>query len=725
MIKYYITILLIAVFVNLGFSQEILTGLSVNPEIKKAQKDEGFQLLQKSFKSSKIETPTPLQLPFFEDFKQESIYPTPSKWMDNYVYINKDFSLFPPSWGVATFDAINEYGNIYSNANSLQFFADQLSSKPIRLDSIFNPAPVALSPADSVYLSFYYQPQGVGNDPQKQDSLVLDFGFYTGNFVFDRIDSILVPVDIYGVDTIFPGDILITPCDWNWGIRILDTLYASDTIMLPCDSVFIPETKWEHVWSSRGMTLDSFLLENDSFYFRQVMIPIKDSVYFRKDFQFRFFNFASISNENLQSWQSNCDYWNVDYIVLDRNRSREDTTHKDITFVGRAESFLKNYESMPAYQYEFDPINRPIKRSLKMYISNLDNGNQTANYSFKVFNDAGNSDTTMSWDGGSGDLQPFNQYGYSAIPAFAFPPVRSSFKIPGNRDSIYFDIKHYIDGDPQLGLGDTLTFRQEFKNYYAYDDGSPEFGYGLTPAGSQLAYRFELSKRDTLRAIDFYFNKTLTGANVQFFNLVVWDDLNDGPGNIIYFQEREKPAFASGLYNFYRYQLDSAVPVQGVFYVGWVQLTSKNMNVGFDANNDASNNIYFNVTGNEWEKSNYKGSLMIRPVLGKKLFPEESLPLKSSMDLFRIAPNPSYDGMINLKFLSYPGYTNDVEFVDLEEEVLQKMEVYVFNLMGQKVYQNRYTPSINLSNLPDGIYIVRIFDQVNNTAMSQKLLIRK
>jgi len=98
---------------------------------------------------------------------------------------------------------------------------------------------------------------------------------------------------------------------------------------------------------------------------------------------------------------------------------------------------------------------------------------------------------------------------------------------------------------------------------------------------------------------------------------------------------------------------------------------------------------------------------------------------KSSMDLFRIAPNPSYDGIINLKFLTYPGYTNAVEFIELEDEVLQQMEVFVFNLMGQKVYQNRYSSSINLSNLPDGIYIVRILDQVNNTAMSQKLLIRK
>jgi len=703
-------------------AQEILLGLADNPVIKKAQADANVVQVQKIFKSAKFEIPDPLPLPFFEDFKQQSFYPNPAKWMNNFVFINQDFSLFPPSWGAATFDAIDQNGNLYGDANTLQFQADQLSSLPIRLDSIFDSAPQALTPSDSVYFSFYYQPQGIGNDPQSQDSLVLEFGFYTGNFVFDRIDSIAVPVELYGADTIFPGDTLISPCDPNWGTRILDTLYVGDTVILPCDSIFIPETQWHHQWSSKGMTLDSFRIINDSFYFRQVMIPVLDTNYFRNDFQFRFFNYASISNDNLQSWQSNCDYWNVDYIMLDRNRSRKDTTHKDITFVGRAESFLKDYQSMPACQYLDDPIGAK-KLGLTMYISNLDNGNQTADYSFKVYNDIGHIDTTMSWNGGSGDLQPFNQGGYSAIPPFAFPPVRSFFKIPGNRDSIYFDIRHYLVGDGQLG--DTISFRQKFYNYYAYDDGSPEFGYGLTPAGSQLAYKFVLSRRDTLRAVDFYFNKTLSEANAQFFNLAIWNDLDGTPGDIVYLQEREKPVFQDTRYNFYTYYLDSAVPLQGTFYVGWVQLTSKNMNVGFDANHDASNNIYFNVTGNDWERSNFKGALMIRPVLGKKLLDDETAPLKATMDLFRVAPNPSYDGLISLKFLTYPGYTTAVEFVQLEDEVLQKMEIYVFNLMGQKVYQNKYTPTINLSDLNYGIYLVRIVDRVNNTAMTQKLLIRK
>ncbi len=721
MIRYFFSILFFFLIIGEIPAQEFLTGLSENPVLKKTQEAPVSPLEKKQLKSSKFEIPKSLSLPFFDDFKQKSVYPDTSRWMDSYVYVNQDVPLFAPSWGAVTFDAVNQFGDIYRNANSLQFAADQLTSKPIRLDSIFNPQPQALTPADSVYLSFYYQPQGVGNDPQPQDSLVLQFGYYTGEFIFDRVDSTAFPVDIYGVDTIFPGDTLFTPCDPNWGFRVLDTLYAGDTVVLPCDSVFVPETTWQHAWSSKGMTLDTFRLQNDTFYFQQVFVPIVDTNLFRNDFQFRFFNYASISTENLQSWQSNCDYWNVDYIVLDRNRSREETTHQDITFVGRAPSFLGRYQSMPFYQYSNDPVNE-LKLGIRNYISNLDDGNQTAVYGYNVYNDLGGLE--FGWDGGSGDLVPFNEGGYSTIPPFAVPAVNGVFPPFGDRDSIYFDIVHHLVGDQALGLSDTISFRQEFYNYYAYDDGTPEFGYGLTPAGAQLAYAFNLNRRDTLRAVKFYFNKTLTGANVQFFNLVIWNDLDGVPGDIVYMQEREKPAFADSLYQFYTYHLDTALPVLGTFYVGWSQLTSHNLNVGFDANNNARNQIFYNVTGNEWQKSSFNGSLMIRPVVGKRIIEDEPQEAKGSMDLFRIAPNPSSNGIISLKFMQYPGHSLYPQNITLEEEVLQQMEILVFNMMGQQVYRGSYTPQINLSLLNDGIYVVRIIDRVNNASMSQKLLIR-
>ena len=716
---FFISILISLLAVNLP-GQEILTGLPVNPAVKQASPQQQKAFEQNFLKSSKLEIPQPVRLPFFDDFKQPGIFPDTARWMNNDVYINSDFPLFPPSWGAATFDAIDSKGNIYGNANPLQFKADQLISRPIRLDSIFSPSAKALSPADSIYLSFYYQPQGIGNDPQPQDSLVLHFGYYTGNTTYSRIDSITVPVDIYDVDTIFPGDTLFSPCDFSWGMRILDTLYRGDMVTLPCDSVFVPETYWQPVWGVPGNTLEEFRAANDSQYFKQIFIPIIDSLWFRNDFQFRLMNYASIASDNLQSWQSNCDYWNVDYIVLDRNRSRLDSTHRDVTFSQRAPSFLKEFTSMPFYQYSNNP-GEAMGTAFEMFISNLDNGNQTVQYMYEVFNDLGQRE--FDYDGGSGDLQPYNVSGFSDYSNFANPSVKGEYAPFGNRDSIYFDIRHYLQGDPELGLGDTMTFRQKLYDYYAYDDGSAEFGYGLTPAGAQLAYQFKLYQRDTLRAVDFYFNKTLKGANQQFFTLAVWNDLNGQPGDIIYAKERRKPQFTDSLYQFYRVPLDEALPVQGTIYVGWIQNTPHNLNVGFDATNDVSRHIFYNTTGT-WARSSYKGALMIRPVLGK---PPVTQPKSksTSIELFRLAPNPSYDGQISIKFLNYPGHTNEPEFVVPQEEELSQIKVLVYNLMGQRVYDGQYQSTINLSHLHNGIYIVRIIDPAKGHDMSEKLQIFK
>jgi hypothetical protein len=717
-----ITGLLLSAFFGV-IAQEVLTGLAGNPFLQQIQKYAEIREIHKSLKTSVIEAPEPLLLPFFDDFKQSQVYPDRAIWMDNYTYINKDYAVFSPTWGAATFDAVDQFGNVYNNANPLQFVADYLTSKPIRLDSIFDPELRALTPADSVYLSFYYQPQGYGNDPQPQDSLVLEFGSYSGDFIFSRVDSITVPVDIYTPDTIFPGDTLISPCDPTWGFRVLDTLYAGGFVTLPCDSVFVPETIWSRVWSSEGMTLEDFRNTPDSAYFRQVFIPVDDTAWFKSDFQFRFFNYASIANDNLQSWQSNCDFWNIDYVLLDKGRSRMDTTHRAITFSGTAPSFLNAYQSMPFYQYSADPVSA-LKLGLKMYISNLDNGNQTAQYGYSVFNDLGTLE--FDYDGGSGDLLPYNNAGFTQIPTFAFPPVSSVFPPFGNRDSIHFDIIHTLQGDPVFGLQDTISFRQKFYNYFAYDDGTPEFGYGLTPAGAQLAYRFELNRRDTLRAVQMYFNKTLTGANDQFFILTVWNanDINSTPGEILYASPtRQRPVFSDSLFQFHTYHLDTALPVQGTFYVGWQQLTPQNLNVGFDANNDASQHILFNVTGTGWERSIYKGALMIRPVLGKKIKEDEPDPLAKSVDIFKIVPNPTSNGVIRFDFQKYFSHSLHPEKVSPEPEVLDKMLVVVYNLMGQRVYEGRYTETVNLSNLNNGIYIVRLIDRLNNTSISEKLWI--
>ena len=109
-----------------------------------------------------------LDLPFLDDFSTSRVIPDPELWTDRQAYANNDFCIDPPSIGVVTLDCLDENGSIYTHAVSepWTFEADALSSRTIRLDY---PA------SDSIYLSFFYQSAGLGDDPEESDSLLLDF----------------------------------------------------------------------------------------------------------------------------------------------------------------------------------------------------------------------------------------------------------------------------------------------------------------------------------------------------------------------------------------------------------------------------------------------------------------------------------------------------------------------------------------------------------------------
>jgi hypothetical protein len=109
-----------------------------------------------------------LELPFEDDFSYRSHYPSIDLWAEDDAYINNGYAVNPPSIGVATLDALDYNGSVYPFAtiSPETFTADFLTSYPINLNY---PA------SDSIYLSFFYQPQGTGLEPRPQDSLCLDF----------------------------------------------------------------------------------------------------------------------------------------------------------------------------------------------------------------------------------------------------------------------------------------------------------------------------------------------------------------------------------------------------------------------------------------------------------------------------------------------------------------------------------------------------------------------
>ncbi len=56
-------------------------------------------------------------------------------------------------------------------------------------------------------------------------------------------------------------------------------------------------------------------------------------------------------------------------------------------------------------------------------------------------------------------------------------------------------------------VNDTTRATYVLANYYAYDDGSAEFGAGLNQPAAEVAYLFKMitNKPDTIVAIDLYF----------------------------------------------------------------------------------------------------------------------------------------------------------------------------------------------------------------------------
>ncbi len=684
-------IVLLLLFVLPGMqAQELLTGLPDNPVVQH------YLAEHPGLKTAALK-PMPMPaLPFFDDFTTSRVFPSPKRWVGESTFVNNSFCYLPPNQWVVTFDALDSTGNIYSNARAVPFIADRLTSRPLRLDSIFSPVPKKLTPADSVYLSFYYQPQGTGDAPEPGDSLVLSFRELTGDTVFSHIDSVWVSANKYlksQQDTLHPGDTLraLPPCDTNFYLVNYSTLVWGDSLLFPCDSVFVPGAKWHTVWKAPGMTLADFKKKYGKD-FVQVMIPVRNAACFYKGFQFRFYNYASLANDIIPGWQSNVDEWNVDYVYLNAGRSAGDTTYRAIGFSGEDPVFLKHYTEMPYRQYRSNPTNSLVP-DFHVYIDNLDRKAHDVHYYYSVKQI--NGSFAYGYDGGNCVLLPFSKAGFencnSGCAAQACPPVNSLFSLDYDRDTASYLIRHYItDSSVSPPLVDSMIYRQGFYNEYAYDDGVPELGYTLEPAGAKLAYRFKLNVPDTLRALRIYFNK-IKGTPSQFFDLVVWRDNNGKPGQEIYRQDNLKVKWNKGIYPFTTYKLDTGVVVSGTFYVGYQQ-QAQSLNVGFDTNHDASNDIFY-FADNAWYKTNFKGALLIRPVLGQSLILGVGQLFHKKQNALALYPNPVRERL---------------HISGISEEPGMPVRVLVYNLFGQVVLrQMLFHNLLNVSSLSNGMYLLR------------------
>jgi len=579
-------------------------------------------------KSAQIDTqPDTLELPFFDDFARTGPMPHAPFWMDEYSFINTSYTANPVTIGVATMDAIDKEGYLNGTSTS-PFESDFLTSVPINLD---------YPGRTDIYLSFFYEPMGLGDDPEAKDSLTVEF-------------------------------------------------FAPDSNL------------WERVWRQTGS-------DNDTF--QQVFIHVSEERFLKKGFQFRFMNYASLPQTQFATdKRGNVDHWHIDYVYMDTARSSNVTAINDVSMISPMPSILKNYEAIP-WQHFPKAYLTELKPALEIRYRNNDTTVRNVTRILKITDLAYLE--TDSVNGGAVNVQP------GVINAFNFP-----YNYPFifyDADSTVFEVMSYlVTEDLDYKWNDTVRRYQEFFNYYAYDDGSAENGYGLRGAGTanaKVAYQFNTFKKDTLRGVKMFFNRTKDDATQEYFRIGIWNhnESTSGPGELIYTSPPVQPQYEDELNKFITYEInDTILILDDEFYAGWIKTTENILNIGFDRNTVNNDKIFYNL-GQEWLNSGFSGSLMIRPIMGKALpvDPEvgiENTPEKS----FKVYPNPA----------------STYFSLDLQDVVNPAdWTITLYDLQGKTVYINRADQLQHpISRLPAGIYILRL-DHVGIFKASRKLMIAR
>ncbi|MBY0434544.1 MAG: T9SS type A sorting domain-containing protein, partial [Cyclobacteriaceae bacterium] len=213
-------------------------------------------------------------------------------------------------------------------------------------------------------------------------------------------------------------------------------------------------------------------------------------------------------------------------------------------------------------------------------------------------------------------------------------------------------------------FNDSTRAKYVLSSYYAYDDGSAEYGAGLNQPGSYLAFKFtsKNSQPDTLSYVDIYFPEF--GDNTsQSLELYVWSTLLDAPSTVFLYKQTIQVKRQTQN-KFTRYVIDPAPLIKGDYHIGWKQLSSASIPVGLDKNNDNGEKIFFNIGGDWVQNVNVKGTAMVRP----GFFRPQRVQLITSVEADRLSP-------------VFPNPTQGTCFLPAEAGNVQ-----VFDQMGRPVY---------------------------------------
>jgi Secretion system C-terminal sorting domain len=524
--------------------------------------------------AARLQELTPITLPFWDDFSTSTGLLDTTWWIPGsqvQILPRPGNGILPPTINVVTFDGVDANGIPYSQA-STDGLVDSLVSQPIDLSQV----PTSLR--GTVFLSFFFQVKGLGNQPEPEDSLHLYFKKADGS--------------------------------------------------------------WQKMWPLAG---DNVPQDPTIFTEKLVMVP-NSADYFYDSFQFKF---QAIGRQN--GWFDN---WNIDYVYMDKRRNPNDKSYLDRAFTDLPTSILNGYSAMPFNEFTALSDPTPFLLSSSTWIRNLENDTQPVKYTAIITDTLNNIvlDTIAS-----------------SVGLLLFPgdvkKVVSSLPDPGvfdlNADSLFLEIKYSVSsGDKNLidsiynagadtafyaninlRVNDTVRSYVAINDYFAYDDGSAEFGAGINQKDGRIAYQFVTQNIQFVDRVEFYFpniSRNQAGSPIEIYVLKELGDINNPflgftTGSIRH----------DGINEFVSYQFNTSILVQDTFYIGFRNLADDGLwtAIGLDKNTDTGDKIYYSISGTWSKNTSIQGSLMIRPHFVDELVTGIEIEKKE----LKVYPNPTTD----------------------------------------------------------------------------------
>ncbi|PHI20176.1 hypothetical protein CEQ90_09510 [Lewinellaceae bacterium SD302] len=519
-----------------------------------------------------------IDLPFFDDFSNEGNRPRLELWQNQDVLVNRTLAVLPPSIGVATFDGIGPRGFAYPLDGTVTGPRDFLTSAPINMGGESNLA-----------ITFYAQLRGLGDRPEINDSLRLEFLRQDG--------------------------------------------------------------EWQNVWSTRGISTGFGNCVDTAFTFYQVDIG-NQFYYDGFQFRFSnlssqtgavdtwHLDYVKVEGANQMGLND------IAFVAPPPSILAEYTAlpYRQLLAAGQGilrTSFEASFwnHALPAQTIPISAADYRIEELGTMEVLLEPNGFDIGSLAPGLTAFTNNEPDDGLFNDYLEALEDFDEDGeYVVATTYDLGGVTFTEETdPGFVESV--------------NANNFTTTTTVFADAYAYDDGSSELALAAQSGGQTIVQRYEAFTDEVLRGVSIRLPRSVNDVSNLTIDLVVFlGDLEDGGSPDL--SMTVSPIYAEAFYSdslegFTSYAFPDSLDIpQGDFYVGWRQngtcSGSTCVPVGMDRNNNVEGVRFFRNSG-DWNplEGCSLGALMIRPLVGNSQVPVTSTTEFNRDEFVTVYPNPA------------------------------------------------------------------------------------